>query len=61
MSHARYPWPLSEVESDEAATIVAMPPSLRDARINRLKADLKSGEHARRERLRQMGARTDAP
>ncbi|WP_435018462.1 hypothetical protein TA3x_000436 [Tundrisphaera sp. TA3] len=49
-----HPWPLSEVTPEEAEQILKLPPSFRDKRIVRLKADIASKAHERRQKLRAM-------
>ena len=48
------PWPLSELEAEDRRRIIAMPPQERQKRIERLKKDILSGEHARRQRRREQ-------
>lgn len=61
MPKSIYPWPLSEVSALEAESILALPPRLREGRLNRLKNEIKNGELERRERMMRMSSPPNAP
>lgn len=60
MQFKTYPWPLSELTTEDAANILAMSSEERESRLRKVIADIKSGELARRQRLRAIDERNRA-